>query len=45
MRLIKDRGVSYAQAAQELDVHQSVLHNWVKAFVEDPHHAFPGKVR
>ena len=43
VKLIKDRGVSYVQAAQELGVHQSVLRNWVKAFADDPQHAFPGQ--
>ena len=42
VRLIRDRGVSYARAAQDLGVHQSVLRNWVKAFADDPQHAFPG---
>jgi transposase len=42
VRLIKDRGVSYAQAAQDLAVHQTVLRNWVKAFADDPAQAFPG---
>ena len=36
VRLIKDRGVSYAQAEQDLDVHQSQLRSWVKAFADDP---------
>jgi putative transposase len=31
------------QAAQDLGVHQSVLRNWVKAFVDDSQHAFPGQ--
>ena len=31
VRLIKERGVSYAQASQDLDVHQSQLRGWVKA--------------
>ena len=42
VRLIKDRGVSYVQAAQDLGVHQSVLRNWVKGFEADPQHSFPG---
>ena len=42
VKLIKDRGVSYAQAARDLDVHQTVLRNWVKAFADDPVQAFPG---
>ena len=32
VRLIKDRGVSYAQASQDLDVHTSQLRDWVKKF-------------
>ena len=36
VRLIKDRGVSYMQAAQDLSVHVSQLRDWVKKFSEDP---------
>ena len=43
VRLIKDRGVSYARAGQDLDVHQSQLRNWVKMFAADPQDAFPGQ--
>lgn len=42
VKLITERGVSYAQAARDLGVHQTVLRNWVKAFTEDPVQAFPG---
>ena len=42
VRLIKDRGVSYGQASQDLDVHVSQLRDWVKKFSEDPQQAFPG---
>ena len=42
VKLIKDRGVSYAQASHDLGVHQTVLRNWVKAFADDPVQAFPG---
>ena len=41
VRLIKERGVSYAQASQDLTVHQS--RSWVKALADDPQHAFPGQ--
>jgi transposase-like protein len=41
-RLIRDRGVSYAQASADLGVHQSQLRDWAKKFTEDPQHAFPG---
>ena len=42
VRLIKDRGVSYVQAAQDLNVHVSQLRDWVKKLADDPQHAFPG---
>src|SRR6202163_2719831 len=42
VKLIKDRGVSYMQAAEDLGVHQSVLRTWVKAFAADPRQSFPG---
>ena len=42
VRLVKDRGVSVAQAARDLDVHENVLRKWVKEFGVDPAHAFPG---
>ena len=42
VRLIRDRGVSYAQASRDLGVHQTVLRSWVKAFGADPEQAFPG---
>ena len=43
VRLIRDRGVSYAQASQDLGVHASQLRDWVKAFAADPQFAFPGE--
>jgi transposase-like protein len=43
VRLIKDRGASYAQASHDLSVHQSKLRSWVKAFADDPQHAFPAQ--
>src|SRR4029078_9632981 len=42
VRLIKDRGVSYVRASQDLNVHTSQLRDWVKRFSDDPQHAFPG---
>jgi transposase-like protein len=42
VRLIKERGVSYVQASQDLGVHVSQLRNCVKALADDPQHAFPG---
>ena len=43
VRLIRDRGVSYARASEDLKVHPTQLRNWVKAFVDDPQQAFPGQ--
>jgi transposase-like protein len=42
-RLIKERGVSYVQASQDLGVHESQLRSWVRKFAEDPQHSFPGQ--
>ena len=42
VRLIKERGVSVAQAARDLDVHENVLRKWVREFASDPVQAFPG---
>ncbi len=41
-RLVRDRGVSLAQAARDLDVHVNLLRTWVKDFGADPAQAFPG---
>jgi transposase len=42
VRLVKGRGVSVAQAARDLDVHENVLRKWVKEFGAGPAHSFPG---
>ena len=42
VRLVKDRGVSVAQAARDLDLHENVLRKWVREVSGDPQHAFPG---
>jgi transposase-like protein len=42
VRLIRDRDVSYAQGSADLKVHPTQLRNWVKAFGDDPQHAFSG---
>src|SRR5712671_101608 len=43
VRLIKQRGVSYAQASKDLGVHPTQLRSWVKQLADDPQHAFPGQ--
>ena len=43
VKLVRERSVSAAQAARDLDVHENVLRKWVKEFAADPQHAFPGR--
>jgi len=43
VKLVKERGVTAAQAARDLDVHENVLRKWVRDFAADPQQAFPGK--
>jgi transposase len=42
VRLVRDRGVSAAQAARDLDVHENVLRKWVREFAATSTQAFPG---
>ena len=43
VRLVRDRGVSAAQASRDLGVHANMLRRWVKDFEDDPKQAFPGQ--
>ena len=43
VNLVKERGVSAAQAARDLDVHENVLRKWVREAALDPQQAFPGQ--
>ena len=43
VKLIVERGVSVAQAAKDLDVHENVLRKWVGEAKADPQRAFPGQ--
>lgn len=43
VRLIRDRGVTAAQAARDLGVHENVLRKWVRDFEAEPNQAFPGQ--
>ncbi len=36
VKLVRDRGVSVAQAARDLDVHENVLRKWVREFGSGP---------
>jgi transposase len=43
VRLVRERGVSVAQAARDLGLHPNLLRTWVKVFEADPQFAFPGQ--
>src|SRR4051794_5892990 len=44
VKLVRERGVSAALAARDLDVHENVLRKWGKEFGSDPVEAFlPGR--
>ena len=45
VKLVRERRVSVAQAARDLDVHENVLRKWVKEVGFDPVAAFPGHGR
>ena len=42
VKLVRERGVSVAQAARDLDVHENVLRKWIRQQKADPQQAFPG---
>lgn len=43
VRLVKERGVSVAQAGRDLDLHENVLRKWIREVSADPQQAFPGQ--
>ena len=45
VRLASEDGVTAAQAARDLGVHENTLHKWKLQLREDPIEAFPGKGR
>ncbi len=42
VRLVKERGVTVAQACRDLDLHENVLRRWIRELTADPAQAFPG---
>ncbi len=42
VKLVRDRGVSVAQACRDLEIAESVLRRWMREAEADPRHAFPG---
>jgi len=43
VKLVRERGVTAAQAARDLGIHPNLLRNWVKALEADPQYAFSGQ--
>jgi len=43
VRLVRERGVSMAEVARDLDLHVNLLRGWVREQRADPAHAFPGE--
>ena len=43
VKLVRERGVTVAQAARDLDLHENLLRKWVRDLAADPQHAFPGQ--
>jgi transposase len=43
--LVRERGVSVAQAARDLGLHVNLLHRWIKAARNHGSEAFPGHGR
>ncbi|KAJ8138708.1 hypothetical protein OY671_008079, partial [Metschnikowia pulcherrima] len=42
VKSVVERGVSVAQAAKDLDVHENVSRKWVRESRQEPQEAFPG---
>ena len=43
VKLVIERGVAVAQAARDLDVHETRLRAWMRELTADSQQAFPGK--
>ena len=43
VRLVRERGVTVAQAGRDLDVSVTLLRRWVRELAADPKDAFPGQ--
>lgn len=39
VKLMRERGVTAAQAARDLELHENLLRKWVKDWEADPQHA------
>ncbi len=45
VRLVTEDGRPVAEVARNLGIHENLIHNWKRKYIEDPQFAFPGKGR
>jgi transposase len=43
VRLITDGGRPVSEVARDLGIHENLLYNWRRKYLDDTVHAFPGK--
>jgi transposase len=43
LRLVTDGGRPVAEVARDLGIHENLLYNWRRKYLEDRVHSFPGK--
>ena len=43
VKLVRERGVSMAQVARDLDLSVTLVRKWVRQYAADPQEAFPGQ--
>ena len=44
VRLVTQGGRSVAEVARDLGIHENLLYNWRRKYLDDTAHAFPAKV-
>ena len=43
VRLVTEGGRAVPEVARDLGIHENLLYNWRKKYLDDTNHAFPGK--
>ena len=43
VRLVTEGGRSVVEVARDLGIHENLLYNWRRKYLDDTAHAFPGK--
>lgn len=42
IQLVESRGGKVTEVARNLGIHPNLLHSWIRAYADEPEHAFPG---